>query len=133
MLEKPDLPDQLIISRLQDGYGLYVNRLTFLPLGVDVNTAVFRVVTEDETAYFLKLRKGNFDEMTVAVPQFLKAQGIRSIIAPLETTAQQQWAGLDAYKLILYPFIEGQNVYVFYKPVFAQPRSQDRLSNGIVL
>jgi len=111
MLEKPDLPDQLIISRLQDGYGLQVRRLTFLPIGADVNTAVFRVDTEDGTAYFLKLRKGDFDEITVAVPQFLKAQGIRSIIAPLETKARQQWTCLDAFKLILYPFIEGQDGY----------------------
>jgi spectinomycin phosphotransferase len=111
MLEKPDLQDQLIISRLQDEYGLQVNRLTFLPLGADVNTAVFRVVTDGETAYFLKLRKGDFDEITVAVPQFLKAQGIQSIIAPLETRAQQPWASLDAFKMILYPFIEGQNGY----------------------
>jgi len=111
MLEKPDLQDQLIISRLQDEYGLHVNQLTFLPLGADVNTAVFRVVTEDEKAYFLKLRKGDFDEITVAVPQFLKAQGIQSIIAPRETRAQQRWASLDDFKLILYPFIEGQNGY----------------------
>jgi spectinomycin phosphotransferase len=111
MLEKPDLPDQLIISRLQDGYGLHVDRLIFLPLGADVNTAVYHVVTEDERAYFLKLRKGDFDEMSVAVPQFLKALGIRSIIAPLETRTQQRWSSLDAYKLVLYPFIEGQNGY----------------------
>jgi len=111
MLEKPDLQDQLIISRLQDEYGLQVNQLTFLPLGADVNTAVFCVVTDDETAYFLKLRKGDFDEITVAVPQFLKAQGIQSIIAPLETRAQQRWASLDPFKMILYPFIEGQNGY----------------------
>jgi len=68
VLEKPDLQDQLILTRLQDEYGLHVNQLTFLPLGADVNTAVFRIVTEDETAYFLKLRKGDFDEITVAVP-----------------------------------------------------------------
>ena len=111
MLEKPDLQDQLILTRLQDEYGLHVNQLTFLPLGADVNTAVFRVVTEAETAYFLKLRKGDFDEITVAVPQFLKAQGIQSIIAPLMTRAQQLWASLEAFKMILYPFIEGQNGY----------------------
>jgi len=111
MLEKPDLQDQLIIAHLGDAYGLQVARLTFLPIGADFNTAVYRVVTKDETAYFLKLRKGDFDEITVAVPQFLKAQGIQAIIAPLETRAGQLWTSLDAYKLILYPFIEGQNGY----------------------
>ena len=42
MLEKPDLEDQLILSRLEDGYGLQASRLTFLPLGADVNIAVYR-------------------------------------------------------------------------------------------
>ena len=111
MLEKPDLQDQLIISGLQEEYGLQVARVTFLPLGADVNTAVYRAVTDDGTAYFLKLRKGDFDEITVAVPQFLKAQGIQSIIAPLETRAGEGWGSLGAFKMILYPFIEGQNGY----------------------
>jgi len=76
MLEKPDIPEELIISRLQDEYGLHVSQLTFLPLGADQGTAVYRVVMDDGTAYFLKLRK-NFDEITVTVPLFLKSQGYR--------------------------------------------------------
>jgi len=111
MLEKPALADHLILSRLQDDYGLQVARLTFLPLGADVNTAVYRVDSVDKMAYFLKLRKGGFDEISVTLPLFLKAQGIQPIIAPLETRAQEQWASLDAYKMILYPFIEGKNGY----------------------
>lgn len=111
MLEKPEVQDQVIIHGLQDEYGLRVSQMTFLPLGADVNTAVFRVVTEDETAYFLKLRKGDFDEISVALPQFLKAQGIQSIIAPLETKTQRLWANLDEFKMILYPFSEGKNGY----------------------
>jgi len=97
MLEKPDLQDQLIISRLQDDYGLQVAQVTFLPLGADVNTAVYRLVTGEGKAYFLKLRKGDFDEITVALPQFLKAQGFQSIIAPLETRAGQRWASLEPF------------------------------------
>ena len=91
-LKNPKLQDQLIISRLQDEYGLQVAQLTFLPLGADVNTAAYRLVTADGTAYFLKLRKGDFDEISIAVPQFLQAQGLRSIIAPLETITGQRWA-----------------------------------------
>ena len=108
MLTKPDIPDELIISRLQDEYNLHVSSLTFLPLGADMGTAVYRVVAEDGTAYFLKLRKG-FDEISVTVPLFLKSQGIQEIIPPFETRSQQGWADFGEYKLILYPFIEGQN------------------------
>ena len=106
MLEKPDITDGLIISRLQDEYGLRVTDLTFLPLGADLGTAVYRVATENGTAYFLKLRKG-FNEIIVTVPIFLKSQGIREIIAPFETKSKQGWADFGEYKMILYPFIDG--------------------------
>lgn len=111
MLEKPDLQNQRIIACLQDEYGLHIAQLTFLPLGADVNTAVYRAVTEDGTAYFLKLRKGDFDEIMVDIPPFLKTQGIQPVIAPLATKAGQFWASLDVYKMILYPFITGKNGY----------------------
>ena len=108
MLEKPDIQDQLIISRLQEEYGLHVSTLTFLPLGADMGTAVYRVVADDGTAYFLKLRKG-FEEIVVSVPLFLKSKGIQEIISPFETESNQGWANFGEYKMILYPFIEGKN------------------------
>jgi spectinomycin phosphotransferase len=108
MLEKPNIPDELIISRLQEEYNLRVAELTFLPIGADLRTAVYRVVTEDGTAYFLKLRK-NFKEMIVRVPLFLKDNGIREIIVPFESKSKQRWADFGEYKLILYPFIEGKD------------------------
>lgn len=43
MLEKPDLPDHAILTCLQREYSLQVEDLSFLPIGADVNTAVFRV------------------------------------------------------------------------------------------
>ncbi len=43
MLEKPEIPDESIISRLQEEYGLRVAELTFLPIGADLRTAVYRV------------------------------------------------------------------------------------------
>jgi spectinomycin phosphotransferase len=107
MLTKPDIADELIISRLQEEYGLHVSTLTFLPLGADMGTAVYRVVADDGTAYFLKLRKG-FDEISVTVPLFLKSQGIKEIIAPFETKSNHGWADFGEYKMILYPFIEGE-------------------------
>jgi spectinomycin phosphotransferase len=108
MLTKPDIADELIISQLQEEYNLCVSSLTFLPLGADMGTAVYRVVADDGTAYFLKLRKG-FDEISVTVPLFLKSQGIKEIIAPFETKSNQGWADFGEYKMILYPFIEGKN------------------------
>src|SRR5215510_2931023 len=108
MLEKPNISVELIISSLQQEYGLHVSQLTFLPLGADMGTIVYRVITDDGTAYFLKLRKG-FSEIVVTVPLFLKSQGIKEIISPFETKSNQGWADFGEYKMILYPFIEGKN------------------------
>ncbi len=108
MLEKPKLTDALIISHLQNEYDLRVATLTFLPLGADANAAVYRVVCDDGTAYFLKLRK-NLNEIAVTVPHILKAQGMQEIIPAFETKSKKYWAELSDYKMILYPFVEGKN------------------------
>ena len=111
MLEPPDIQKQVIIACLEQSYDLQVKQLTFLPLGVDVNAAVFRVDTHGASAYFLKLRKGAFDPIAVSVPLFLKSQDIPAIIAPLESLTHQPWVEMDGCKLILYPFIQGQDGY----------------------
>lgn len=111
MLEQPDIQDERIIACLQDEYGLLVIQVAFLPLGADLNTAVYRAVAEDETPYFVKLRRGVFDETAVVLPKFLSDQGIGQIIAPVATKTGQLWGSLDAFKVILYPFVEGHNGY----------------------
>ena len=111
MLEKPDLQDDKIVACLQDAYGLLAFQVEFLPLGADVSTAVYRVVTEDDTAYFIKLRSGVFNEIALTLPKFLSDQGIEAIIPPLPSKTGQLWASLDAFKVILYPFVEGHDGY----------------------
>jgi spectinomycin phosphotransferase len=108
MLEKPDIPEKLLISHLQEEYDLRVIESTFLPLGADLGAAVYRVVTDDGTAYFLKLRKG-FDEIIVTIPLFLKTQGIQAIIVPFETKSGGRWTDFGDFKMILYPFIDGKD------------------------
>jgi spectinomycin phosphotransferase len=111
MLDKPDLQDENIIACLRDEYGLSVAQVAFLPLGADLNTAVYRAITEDESTYFVKLRKGLFDETSVTLPKYLGDLGIRQIIAPLVTNKGRLWANLESFKVILYPFVEGHNGY----------------------
>lgn len=88
-----------------------IAQLVFLPLGADVNTAVYRAVADQGMAYFVKLRRSNFDEIAVTLPKFLSDQGIGQIIAPLATSAGRLWASLDGFRVILYPFVEGHNGY----------------------
>jgi len=109
MLEKPDVPDEKLIACLHNHYGLRVTQIAFLPLGNDVNTAVYRVVADDATPYFLKLRRGAFDETTVAIPRFLHDQGIAQIIAPIATTVGRLWTRMDVFAMILFPFVAGEN------------------------
>ncbi|NMD30169.1 MAG: aminoglycoside phosphotransferase family protein, partial [Chloroflexi bacterium] len=91
MQEKPDIPDQVILSCLQTEYGLDCRGVEFLPLGADVNTAVYRAESASGQGYFVKLRRGDFTEITVTLPHFLKSSGIHAIIAPLETSSRRLW------------------------------------------
>lgn len=54
MLESPDLQDKDIVDCLENEYELAITSIDFLPLGADLNTAVYRVSTADDS-YFLKL------------------------------------------------------------------------------
>jgi spectinomycin phosphotransferase len=111
MLEKPDLDEEKIADYVRDEYRLHAVQVTFLPRGADVNTAAYRLVSEDGRVYFLKLRKGTFDETCVLLPKYLHKQGIEQIIAPLETRSGGLWANLETFKTILYPYIEGRDGY----------------------
>jgi spectinomycin phosphotransferase len=109
MLIKPDLKDKEIIACLRDAYGLTIEKVVFLPLGADFNTAVYRVTTTDGADHFLKLRSGKFLEASVSVPKYLADLGIKQVIPPLATKTGQLWANLEPFKAILYPYIEGCN------------------------
>ena len=111
MLEKPDLPDEKLISCLSDNYGLQISQITFLPLGNDRNTAVYRVVADDGTPYFLKLRGGLFEEATVTIPRLLSDRGIAQIIPPIPTSNGHLWTRMAAFAVILYPYVAGRNGY----------------------
>ena len=108
MLEKPNIQDAVILSHLNAEYNQHAKELRFLPLGADMGTAVYQVSANDGTDYFLKLRKG-FKELSVTIPLFLKSQGVKEIISPIETKSNQGWADFGEYKMILYPFIKGVN------------------------
>jgi spectinomycin phosphotransferase len=109
MLTKPNISDDSIIACLHDRFGLRISHITFLPVGADVNSAVYRVTADNDTAYFLKLRWGNFSEVALAVAAFLYAQGIQRVIAPIATTSHRLWVRAHGFDWILYPFFAGQN------------------------
>ncbi|ETZ04486.1 aminoglycoside phosphotransferase family protein [Holospora undulata] len=109
MLIKPNLKDEEIIACLRDAYGLTIDKVLFLPLGADFNTAVYRVTTNNGSDYFLKLRSGEFLEASVSVPKYLVDLGIKQVTPPLATKTEQLWTSLASFKAILYPYVEGRN------------------------
>lgn len=109
MLIKPDLKDEEIVKCLQNAYELHVERITFLPLGADFNTAVYRVTTNNAADYFLKLRLGKFNEASVLVPKFLFDLGIKQVIPPLTNKSAKLWTRLASFNVILYHYVDGNN------------------------
>jgi spectinomycin phosphotransferase len=109
MLEKPDLDDEHITIMLGQDYRLSISRLEFLPLGADLNTAVYRAYSANGETFFLKLRKGVFEAVSVLAPDHLHRQGIRQVIPLLPARDGALWTHLDGFTCLLYPFIEGTN------------------------
>jgi spectinomycin phosphotransferase len=109
MNEKPPIPDDLLLSVVNESYRLSLDHINFLPLGADVNSAAYRLTGPGDSAFFLKLRKGPFEQASVTVPFFLHERGISSIIAPLPARDGAPSSRLGEYTLLLYPFISGEN------------------------
>jgi spectinomycin phosphotransferase len=110
MLKPPDVPDAQLMACLEAAYGLSITEIAFLPLGADVDTAVYRVAAADTTPYFLKLRRGRFPEATVTILHWLAEASMRHLIAPLATpTTGALWTQLAPFTVILYPFVTGRS------------------------
>lgn len=108
MLEKPGIDDALILARLRDAYGCEASALTFLPIGADVNTAVYRAETADDPL-FVKLRRGDFNAATVTVPKALHDAGVTHVIAPIPNGAGELFTSVADGQLIVFPFVEGRD------------------------
>jgi spectinomycin phosphotransferase len=108
MLDRPNLPDDPISACLHDRYGLPVVAIEFLPIGNDTNSWVYRVSAEDGQAYFAKVRRGPVYLPSLAVPRYLKDQGLEPVVAPLPARTLELWQRVGEFVLFLYPFIDGR-------------------------
>lgn len=107
MLEKPNLADEIIIAHLEKHHDFSITNLEFLPIGYDATAWVYRVESE-KICYFLKLKKGDLYESALFVPRYLYDKGLQQVVAPLPTQSGTSAISVDDFKLILYPFIEGE-------------------------
>jgi spectinomycin phosphotransferase len=109
MDNKLKISDNSLLAAVQAEYGLSIAELTFLPLGADPDAVVYRARAENGESYFLKVKRGQFEEIGAVLTAFFQEQGMGSIIAPLPTKTGQLLATFGAFELMLYPFVEGQN------------------------
>jgi spectinomycin phosphotransferase len=107
MREQPSIPEEHLRACLQDQYDLISVTLEFLPLGLDYNSWVYRVLSEQGASYLLKARSGPLYEPSCFVPNYLRDQGITSVVAPIPTKSNALWTKLVDWTVIVYPFIDG--------------------------
>src|SRR6266702_936760 len=107
MREPPSIPEEHLRACFQQHYDLIPVTLEFLPLGLDYNAGVYRVVSEQGTAYLLKVTSRPLYEPSCLVPRYLSNQGITSVVAPVPTKSQALWTKLEDWTVIVYPFIDG--------------------------
>jgi spectinomycin phosphotransferase len=109
MRQKPPLSDRLIASHIQQTYAITTQQVEFLPLGFDYGAAVYRLTSRENAAFFLKLRTGGIDPISLDLPAYLHGQGIDEVIPPLEDRQGRLSSRLEEYDCALYPFIAGQD------------------------
>ncbi|HEX9134817.1 MAG TPA: aminoglycoside phosphotransferase family protein [Ktedonobacteraceae bacterium] len=107
MREQPGIPEEHLRACLQEQYDVVPVTLEFLPLGLDYNAGVYRVVSGQGTAYLLKVTSRSLYEPRCLVPHYLKDQGITSVVAPVPTRSGALWTQLEGWTVIVYPFIDG--------------------------
>ncbi len=106
---KQALSDQRIINCLNANYGIKVARLTFLPIGADMNASVYKAEAYDQSSYFIKLKRGHHDDISATIIALLHDAGIQQIISPIKTQHGRPIQHIDDCTLIVSPFIEGQD------------------------
>src|SRR5258708_31442805 len=70
---------------------------------------MYRVESEQRTAYALKVPARPLYEPRCLVPRYLSDQGIASVVAPIPTRSSALWARLSDWTVIVYPWISGES------------------------
>src|SRR6266436_663035 len=109
MREPPRITEEDLRACLQDQYDLRPVTLTFLPLGHDYDAGMYRVESEQGTAYALKVTTRSLYEPRCLVPRYLYDLGIASVVAPIPTRSSALWTQLSEWTVIVYPWISGES------------------------
>jgi len=111
MRKPPNIAEEQLRACFQNQYDLIPVTLAFLPRGLDYNAGVYRMVSEQGTAYLLKVTSRPLYEPRCLVPRYLNDQGITSVVAPVPTRSGALWTQLEKWTVIVYPFIDGDTSF----------------------
>ena len=109
MLEPPPIDLPRLRAATAAAFGITVAELVFLPVGLDLDAAAYRVTTTDGGDFFLKLRRGVGEDGPARLARFLSDQGLDAVVAPLPARSGAPFAVVDDGMLLLYPFVEGES------------------------
>src|SRR2546426_11145583 len=112
MREPPRILEEHLRTCFQEQYDLYPVTLEFLPRGKDYQAGVYRVVSEQGTAYLLKVTSRPLYEPSCLVPALLSNQGIPAVVAPVPTRSDALWTRVEEWTVIVYPFIDGDTSWM---------------------
>ena len=74
-----------------------------------MNASIYKTKTNDQSPYFIKLKRGHHHDISATTIALLHDAGIQQIILLLKIPAGNPFSILSDFTLIVPPFIEGQD------------------------
>ncbi|MBX3458287.1 MAG: aminoglycoside phosphotransferase family protein [Candidatus Paracaedibacteraceae bacterium] len=98
-----------LVQNLADTYGLAVKTIERLNVGADPTALVYKAIAQDQSAYFIKVKKGTQIGLSTIISDFLHTTGVQNIIPCIRTTQGEPCQILDNLTITVFPYIEGQD------------------------
>jgi spectinomycin phosphotransferase len=100
---------QGIIQTLNTNYNLKVNSVERLNLGADTNASVYKTIDQDQSTYFIKVKKGTHIDLSTVIIDFLDTADVQNIIPCIRTTQGESCQILENLMITVFPYIAGQD------------------------
>ncbi len=115
-MPKENAPSTPTISNwLSAHYNIKAVSLARLSLGADIYASTYKVQTDDQKTYFLKLKHKNHHDISMDIIELLQHADLQQIICPIKTIHGKTSQSTGDFNLIVYPFIQGEDG--FHRPL----------------
>jgi spectinomycin phosphotransferase len=99
-----------LLESIKKEYGVSISRAEKLNIGLDQHTAIYKLFSQTNEIYFLKIRSGNFNELCVNIPFWISTKlNSPHLIDPIKTINNKLFVKISSFYLMLFPFINGQS------------------------